>query len=113
MEVGKALPKLLGRLSGCLLLGSLASCSTLAPGSAGPTAAAINKADGVVVGSAPIKVVDVTDPLARRVAAAHEEPPLSLAIGDAPPTATVIGRGDLLQVTVWEAPPAVLFGGNR
>ena len=98
---------------GCVFLILVASCSTLAPGSGGPTSAAINRAEGVMVANAPIKVVEVTDTLARRVMAAHKEPPLSLALGDAAPTETVIGAGDLLQVTIMEAPPAVLFGGNR
>jgi polysaccharide export outer membrane protein len=28
------------------------------------------------------------------------------------PTGSIIGRGDVLQVSIWEAPPAVLFGNN-
>jgi polysaccharide export outer membrane protein len=55
--------------------------------------------------------VNLTDQAARQVANAYQLPPLSEAIGDAPPTGTVIGPGDVLQVTIWEAPPAVLFGG--
>jgi polysaccharide export outer membrane protein len=57
-------------------------------------------------------VVPVTDVLARRVAIAHEKPSLSQVIGNAPPTETLIGSGDVLQVTVMEAPPAVLFGAD-
>ncbi|WP_246167343.1 polysaccharide biosynthesis/export family protein [Sphingomonas piscis] len=91
----------------------LTSCTAIAPGAGGPTAGAINKSDGVMIGSAPIQVVDVTDPLARFVEAAHRERPLSQTLGDAAVTQTIIGHGDLLQVTVMEAPPAVLFGGNR
>lgn len=98
---------------GCLLLMLLASCTSLAPGASGPTAGAINKSDGVMVGQAPIRIVEVTDPLARRVKAAHLDMPFSLALGDAEPTPTIIGAGDTLSVTVWEAPPAVLFGGNK
>lgn len=101
------------RFIACAMLMSVTGCSTLSPGASGPSAGAISKADGVAVGNAQIKIVDVTDAVARRVRAAHEEPPLSLAMGDAERTPTVIGRGDLLQVTVFEAPPAVLFGGNR
>jgi polysaccharide export outer membrane protein len=33
-------------------------------------------------------------------------------VGDAALTPTVIGPGDLLEVTIWEAPPALLFGGS-
>jgi polysaccharide export outer membrane protein len=35
------------------------------------------------------------------------------SLGDAPPTGDIIGRGDVLEVTIWEAPPAVLFGVNN
>lgn len=94
----------------CLACLSLASCASF-PAS-GPTSGAINKAGALVVAGAPIRVVDVNDAVARRVAAAHQIPPLSQVIGNAPPIETVIGPGDILQVTVWEAPPAVLFGGN-
>lgn len=113
MKFDEAVGARVWRCFGCLALMSLASCSTLAPGSAGPTAGAINKADGVVVANAPVRVVEITDAIARRVMAAHKELPLSLTLGDAAPTETVIGAGDLLQVTIMEAPPAVLFGGNR
>lgn len=100
----------LARSGACLLLLALASCSSF--GSSGPSSASINKTDGVVVANAPIKIVDVTDFVAQRVNAAHEPALLSRSLGDAPPTETTIGRGDLLQVTIWEAPPALLFGGN-
>ena len=94
----------------CLFLTTLASCSSL--GSSGPTSAAINAADKVTIANARVKVIDINDFLARRVAAAHLNPPLSLALGDAPQWQTVVGPGDVLQVTIWESPPAVLFGGS-
>jgi hypothetical protein len=98
-----------GRAAAFAILASLAACSTM--GSGGPTSASIGKADGVVLGNAQIRVIDVTDAVARRVSSAQRMPLLSEAIGDAAPTDSVIGRGDLLSVTIWEAPPAVLFGG--
>jgi len=99
----------LTRTAACLVLLSLASCASFS--AIGPSSASISKADRVTVAGAPIKVVDLTDQAARQVASAYQTPPLSQTIGDAPPTQTVIGPGDILQVTVWEAPPAVLFGG--
>jgi len=98
------------RAAACLAFLSLAACASFPAG--GPTSAAIDKAGSLTVAGAPIRVVDVNDTIARQVQAAHQIPPLSQVIGDAPPTETVIGPGDVLQVTVWEAPPAVLFGGN-
>ena len=95
----------LGRALAVTAMLSMAACSTLGQG--GPSSSAISKADGVLVGHSQIKVIDVTDAVARRVMQAQRLPLLSEAIGDAAPTDTVIGRGDLLQVTIWEAPPAL------
>lgn len=102
--------KTLSRTAASLLLLSLASCASL--GSSGPSSSSIGKADGVLVAAAPIKVVDVTDAVARRIAAAYQSSPFSETLGNAPATETVIGPGDVLQITIWEAPPAVLFGGT-
>lgn len=88
----------------------LASCSYF--GSGGPSSASISKSNGVMVANAPVKVIDITDLLSRRVALAHQPVLFSQLLGDAPTTQTKIGRGDQLQVTIWEAPPAVLFGGS-
>lgn len=110
MDILRSGPAGLGRAIALTGMLCLAACSTLGQG--GPTSAAISKANGVSVGNAQIKVVDVTDAVARRVMQAQRLPLLSEAIGDAAPTDTVIGRGDVLQVTVWEAPPAVLFGSS-
>lgn len=110
MDIRKSGRIKLGRALAVTAMLSMAACSTLGQG--GPSSSAIIKADGVLVGNSQIKVIDVTDAVARRVMQAQRLPLLSEAIGDAAPTDTVIGRGDLLQVTIWEAPPAVLFGGN-
>ncbi len=97
-------------LLGALLSLSLAACSSL--GASGPTSAAINASNGVVVANSQIRVIDVTDAVAMRIRSAHRPPSFAETLGDAPPTGSVIGRGDLLAVTIWEAPPAVLFGGS-
>jgi polysaccharide export outer membrane protein len=65
-----------------------------------------------MVANAPIRVIDVTDTLARNIRAAQRTELFSETLGDAPATQSIIGPGDLLQVTIWEAPPAVLFGSN-
>lgn len=38
--------------------------------------------------------------------------PFANAFSDAVPVGTVVGIGDSLQVTIWEAPPATLFGSG-
>lgn len=54
--------------------------------------------------------MDVDDSVLQRVSAANEETFFSKTFGDAPPYGTVVGKGDVLDVSIWEAPPAVLFG---
>lgn len=98
------------RLATCLALASLAACSSL--GSSGPSANTVKSAAGAPLGAADIKIVDVNEAVARQVLADSRSVMFSDAIGDAPPAGTIIGRGDILEVTVWEAPPAVLFGAN-
>jgi polysaccharide export outer membrane protein len=64
------------------------------------------------VATAPIKIIEVTDAVARRVLIADRSKCFSETLGNAPPTGTIIGPGDVLQVNIWEAPPAVLFGSS-
>lgn len=58
-----------------------------------------------------IQLVDVSDALAQRLAAGKRLTPFS----DVFPTNGInnylIGPGDVIEVSVWEAPPAMLFGG--
>lgn len=98
----------LPRLGACLLLASLAGCSTL--GASGPSMGAIKDADRTAIGNADIKIVELTDTVVRQVIASRRSASFLETLGDAPPEGTIIGRGDMLEVTIWEAPPAALFG---
>ena len=86
----------------------VAACSSL--GASGPTVMEIKAAKRQTLAGAPITIVEVTDPVVRRILAAHGPSMFSQTLGDAPLTGNVIGAGDILQVTILEAPPAVLFG---
>lgn len=92
------------------LLLPLGACSSL--GSSGPSATTISSAGQETVANAQILIVDVNDAVARRVLAADRTRLFSETLGDAQPTGSIVGRGDVLQVSIWEAPPAVLFGTN-
>jgi polysaccharide biosynthesis/export protein len=81
-------------------------------GASGPSGHAIVHASKAAVVTAPIQVIKVNEIVARRVLAAHTASLFSVALGDAPFSRNVIGRGDVLEITIWEAPPAVLFGAN-
>lgn len=86
----------------------LSGCASL--GASGPTTGAVNKADGALVADANIKIVDLTDASARRVVAAGRMHRLSELPGAGETFGNLIGAGDTLDVNIWEAPPATLFG---
>lgn len=91
-----------------LLLLSVAACSSL--GASGPSTRGVRSAADESVGAANIHIIKVTEEVARQVAAASQPASFSQTLGELPPVGTLIGRGDVLQVSIWEAPPAVLFG---
>lgn len=92
------------------LAAALAGCASL--GANGPPTRTVTKANQQAIDNSQIQIVEVTDAVARRVLAAHRASLFSQAFGDAPPSGTVIGPGDVLEVTIWEAPPAALFGSS-
>jgi polysaccharide export outer membrane protein len=91
-----------------LLILMLSACAAL--GASGPSTNSVRGASDELVGNGSIQIVRVTDAVARQVASASRQTAFSQTLGDAPPAGTVIGQGDVLQVSIWEAPPAVLFG---
>ncbi len=101
------------RLSGPIALAMVAAflsgCSSL--GGSGPSSRTI--ANAAKPGSelaADIKVVELTDAVARQVLASRESSLLSEVFGDGEAYDSIIEPGDVLDVAIWEAPPAALFG---
>lgn len=88
-----------------LLSVSLAGCTSF--GASGPSGKAVR---GAAAADARIKVVELTEPVARRVMAGQQRASLAEALGDAPLRGTLVGPGDVLDIAIWEAPPAALFG---
>lgn len=93
-----------------LLAMPLAACSSL--GGTGPSASSIRSADGQSYAGSGIVVVDLDDRAVKRAAQYTRSQSLAEVFGDSPPVGTLIGHGDVIDVTIWEAPPAVLFGGG-
>ncbi|HUL41864.1 MAG TPA: polysaccharide biosynthesis/export family protein [Burkholderiales bacterium] len=60
-----------------------------------------------------IQIVDVTDKVARELLAHRATHMFSDTLGSAPINAQLIGPGDVVEVTIWEAPPATLFGAPQ
>ena len=56
-----------------------------------------------------IQIVDVNDGVAHRLLESHASRLLSDALSGAPGNSEVVGPGDVLEVSIWEAPPATLF----
>lgn len=93
----------------------LLACSTTLSGcamvsGAGPSARAVAGADGATLASADIKIIDVSDEVARRLIASSQAQLFSESLGEGVPIGAVIGKGDVLDIGIWEAPPAALFG---
>jgi len=99
-------------LSACALAGC-ASPSAWLPTS-GPTTNAVIDAqkNGVTVGTSGIRLVDVDSAVARRITASQQSHLFSETFATVAATDYLVGAGDMLDVSIWEAPPASLFGSS-
>jgi polysaccharide biosynthesis/export protein len=84
------------------------SCSWL-PTSGPSTKAVLSQADGVPSG---LQLVDVTPEITRQLSTQKLTQGFGTAFGPASanPRDILVGVGDTLEVNIWEAPPATLFG---
>jgi polysaccharide biosynthesis/export protein len=90
-----------------LLLGfitGLSACSHQLP-SSGPSR------DEVAAAPGSIQLVDVDAMVARRLLEQRRQDLFSSVLGQVPQR-TNIGPGDVLEISIWESPPATLFGGG-
>lgn len=91
------------------LVTGFAGCSQLP--TIGPSQRDIEQIQAVP-GAAAIQVVDLDDATARRLLAQNRSKLFSETLGQAASPAAMVGSGDTLEVHLWEAPPATLFGGG-
>jgi polysaccharide export outer membrane protein len=87
-------------LSGCITIPSFFPTS-------GPNTSEVLRAEDV---QPKIPIVDLNDTVSRRVQSAQERTAFSEVLPDESAPIFVVGPGDVLEVSVWEAPPAALFG---
>jgi polysaccharide export outer membrane protein len=95
-------------VAACLLAAVLsAGCPSFLP-TIGPSKSAIvnNK---VSVGPSAVQVVDVDDAVTHRLLSLRSQRLFSETLGEGPIGPRVVGPGDMLEVSIWEAAPATLF----
>jgi len=86
----------------------LGACGTLP--SSGPSIRETLNAGSV--DSFPIKVFDVDDAVAKRVFASEKRVRFGDVFGGPSRPGYKVGAGDVIEISVWEAPPAALFGST-
>jgi len=106
-----------GRFSllGCLaatmaVMTLLSGCAGFIP-TIGPSRAVIERAK-TPVGAAAIQVIDVDATVTRELVAQRRQQLFSKTLDTQAHYSRLVGPGDVLEVTIWEAAPATLFGGS-
>lgn len=88
---------------------ALSACSTVP--TSGPSRSQINSA-GAQSNPDGIQVVDVTDEVAKKLYAERGRTDFSTILGSDTAFRQQLGVGDTVEISIWEAPPATLFGGG-
>lgn len=87
----------------------LAGCSTI-PRS-GPSRSQVNQASEIS-NPAGIQLVDLTDDVARQLLVNRKLADFSSTLAGDAPYSLHLGDGDAVEISIWEAPPAMLFSGG-
>jgi len=95
-------------LSGCTAVSGWVSSTSWLP-SSGPNRALMQEMQDNPADTG-IQIVDVNDEVARKLLANQKKNLFSDTLGSETKPSYVIGTGDVIEVTIWEAPPAALFG---
>ncbi|MDP4604860.1 MAG: polysaccharide export protein [Erythrobacter sp.] len=88
----------------------LAGCTSL--GAAGPSAGQVKRIEGQDYAGQQIALIDLDPQTRQRVAAFEQSRGLAERLGEGDVGPWLIGPGDVIDIALWEAPPAVLFGGG-
>lgn len=79
---------------------------------AGPSSSAVARSGGRTVDEAGIQIIDITPALTRRMIASQHTSLFSEAFTEPAGHEILVGKGDQVDITIWEAPPATLFGAG-
>lgn len=93
-----------------MLAGLVSACTSL--GAAGPSSGQVRKAEGTEYAGTQIALIDLDPVSYKRVADFEQSLGLVQRLGEGGAGEVLIGPGDVLDIAMWEAPPAVLFGGG-
>lgn len=93
-----------------VLAAVLAGCTTL--GAAGPSSGQVRQIEGESYAGGQIALVELDPQTWQRVSAFEQSQSLARRLGESGAGDLLIGPGDVLDIALWEAPPAVLFGGG-
>lgn len=86
----------------------LAGCQSV--GASGPTTSRVTALARTPHPNAEMKIIKVNLAMVQQMQAAQALSQFSNLLGDDATGPSVIGAGDVIDVSIWEAPPAVLFG---
>ncbi|MHB0990347.1 MAG: polysaccharide biosynthesis/export family protein [Burkholderiales bacterium] len=92
---------------------TLAGCGAIP--SSGPSRAAIfnsNYSGSEAMVAKSIEIVDVNENVIQQLLAQRKLRDFSATLGTKAPEQQFIGKGDTVQVSIWEAPPVTLFGSS-
>lgn len=110
--VSNCLVSLRTALLAATVVGVLSGCSTYPTWlpSSGPSTEQVLTPD--TPSGSGIQIVEVNDAVARKVMASQKQSLFSETFAVTTQSAYVIGAGDVIEVSIWEAPPAALFGSG-
>lgn len=89
----------------CIFLGACSNLSNFFP-SNGPN---VKQVIEQPTASIPIRVIDVTDNVTKQLLAKQHSDSFMSTFQTTFPVKQLIGPGDVLEISAWEAPPAILF----
>ena len=114
-SVGKPIRpvSLLAKLLATSIVGMLSGCATYPAWlpSSGPSTQQVQQTPDTPNGSG-VQIVEVNDAVARKMLASQKLTLFSETFSASAQPGYVIGAGDVVEVSVWEAPPAALFGSG-
>lgn len=76
----------------------------------GPSSRSVNNTPKNEINGSAIEIVDVTGAVTRQILSTDRPVQFAQDLGEGRAIGSTIGKGDVLDIAIWEAPPAALFG---